>query len=112
VNLEKAIELCRLIESFCPNYGCHVALTGGCLYKDGEHKDIDILFYRVRQVVGIDRAGLTQALGDNGVSLDSTFGWMQKMRWQGLKIDVFFPETVDSGNDAYTADEEAARATT
>ncbi len=39
---EEAIELCRIIEDICPQAGCHVALTGGCLYKDGERKDLDI----------------------------------------------------------------------
>ena len=46
---QHAIELCKRIESVCPRYGCHVALTGGLLYKDGPRKDCDILFYRIRQ---------------------------------------------------------------
>lgn len=47
---EEAIQLCRLLEALAPTFGCHVALTGGCLYKDGERKDCDILLYRIRQV--------------------------------------------------------------
>lgn len=36
---KEAIELCVKIEAICPKYGCHVALTGGLLYKEGERKD-------------------------------------------------------------------------
>ena len=61
-NIISAVALCREIEKIAPNFGCHVALTGGCLYKDGARKDIDILFYRIRQVEKIDHEGLKQAL--------------------------------------------------
>ena len=47
---EEAIALCKKIESIVPLAGCHVALTGGCLYRDGHRKDLDILFYRIRQI--------------------------------------------------------------
>lgn len=40
----EAIALCREIEQICPRFGCHVALTGGCLYKDGPRKDADLLY--------------------------------------------------------------------
>ena len=36
---EQAIALCRKIEAVCPPFGCHVALTGGALYKDGPRKE-------------------------------------------------------------------------
>ena len=60
-NHDMAVTLCRLIETFAPQYGCHVALTGGCLYKNGDRKDIDVLFYRIRQVEKIDHDGLKMA---------------------------------------------------
>src|ERR1035437_5571090 len=50
----EAIELCVKVEAICPKYGCHVALTGGLLYKQGKRKDCDLLFYRIRQVEQID----------------------------------------------------------
>ena len=31
----EAIALCREIEAICPAFGCHIALTGGLLYKEG-----------------------------------------------------------------------------
>lgn len=88
----EAIELCRLIEAVCPTFGCHVALTGGCLYKDGERKDLDILFYRIRQVYEIDADGLWQALEKIGVVFDRGFGWCCKATFNGRSIDCFFPE--------------------
>jgi hypothetical protein len=42
----EAIELCRQLEPIAAEHGGHVALTGGCLYKDGTRKDVDILVYR------------------------------------------------------------------
>lgn len=88
----EAIELCRLIEAICPQYGCHVALTGGCLYKDGQRKDLDVLFYRIRQVEYIDADGLWQALEKIAVVFDRGFGWCCKATFNGRNIDCFFPE--------------------
>lgn len=90
--LAPAVDLCRLIEAICPEFGCHVALTGGCLYKDGERKDLDILFYRIRQVEEIDKDGLFEALRAIGVEHVKGFGWCHKATFNGLPIDCFFPE--------------------
>lgn len=88
----QAIELCRQIEAICPPFGCHVALTGGCLYRDGERKDLDVLFYRIRQVEYVDTAGLWQALEKIGVIFQDDFGWCCKATFDGRKIDCFFPD--------------------
>lgn len=90
--LQEAVELCRKIESVCPPFGCHVALTGGTLYKDGARKDADILFYRIRQTPDIDTEGLFQALAAIGVEKVSGFGWVHKATYDGKPIDCFFPE--------------------
>src|SRR3546814_15766415 len=45
--LDDAVALCRKIEKIAPEYGAHVALTGGTLYKDGPRKDVDLLFYQI-----------------------------------------------------------------
>lgn len=89
---EQALDLCRKIEAICPAFGCHVALTGGLLYKDGERKDCDILFYRIRQIEHIDEEGLFNALAEIGVQKVSGFGWCHKAEYEGRKIDCFFPE--------------------
>jgi len=96
---DEAIELCRAIEEVCPAFGCHVALTGGLLYRYGDRKDADILFYRVRQVAEIDVDGLFAALAAIGVERvgKPSVSWVVKARWRGKALDCFFPE-VPSGS--------------
>lgn len=89
---KEAIDICRKIEAICPQYGCHVALTGGTLYKDGGRKDCDILFYRIRQVPEIDMDGLVDGLDKIGVEFSKNFGWCVKFTCEGKNIDAFFPE--------------------
>jgi hypothetical protein len=91
-NLEDAVQLCKKIESVSPEFGCHVALTGGTLYKDGERKDCDILFYRIRQIGKVDIEGLFKKLETIGVKKESGFGWCHKAVFEGKDIDCFFPE--------------------
>lgn len=98
-----AIDLCRRIEAICPTYGCHVALTGGLLYKDGERKDADLVFYRIRQVERIDVDGLFEALEGIGIVrvTESEAFCIKAVTRAGRRIDCFFPE-VASGD--YPAD--------
>jgi len=91
MNQSEAVLLCKHIEVFAPVYGCHVALTGGCLYKDGDRKDVDILFYRIRQVPKIDVDGLKAALKEFGFGEITGFGWILKSEYKGSKVDMFFP---------------------
>ena len=87
----EAISLCRAVEAICPQFNCHVALTGGLLYKDGDRKDCDILFYSVRGTE-IDKDGLRLALIEIGFDTFVDFGFVQKTKYQGKRVDVFFPE--------------------
>jgi len=91
-SLDEAVALCREIEAICPGYGCHVALTGGTLYKDGRRKDCDLLFYRIRQSPQIDEDGLFAALALIGVTKTGGYGWCHKAEYRGKAIDCFFPE--------------------
>lgn len=91
-NLNTAVELCRTVEAGAPKYGCHVALTGGCLYKDGDRKDFDLMFYRIRQVESIDQDGLFQYLERLGFSKPKGFGWIFKSEYKGVQVDILFPE--------------------
>jgi hypothetical protein len=90
----EAIDLATQLEEIAPEFGAHVALTGGCLYRDGRRKDVDILFYRIRQVKEIDEPGLLLALQErlHMVKLER-YGWVQKMILEGKHIDLFFPES-------------------
>jgi len=105
--LDTALDLIRKIEAVCPKFGCHVALTGGVLYKDGGRKDLDLLFYRIRQEDSIDVAGLFKALAELGVErITRGERWCIKATIGGRKLDCFFPE-VDEGD--YEDDDESDR---
>lgn len=103
---EEAIGLCVQIEAVCPEYGCHVALTGGTLYKEGPRKDLDLVFYRIRQIREIDIDGLFDALLQKVgiVRLDGD-GWLIKAMMFDSKqrIDCFFPE---GAGEEYDEDED------
>lgn len=45
ITLEAAVRVCQLVESVVAPLGAHCALTGGCLYRGGSSKDIDIIIY-------------------------------------------------------------------
>jgi hypothetical protein len=81
-----------LLEGICPQFHCHVALTGGCLYKDGRRKDADVLFYRIRQQKVIDEVGLIAKLKELGFEIVKRSGWVLKVTYEGKPIDMFFPE--------------------
>lgn len=42
-----AVKVCTQTENMAPQHGYHVGLTGGCLYKTGPRKDLDIILYPV-----------------------------------------------------------------
>ena len=101
----EAIELCRRIEAIAPDYGAHVALTGGLLYKQGARKDADILFYRIRQWESIDFSGLFARLHDElGIVQLQDYGWCKKATWNDKDIDFFHPE--DASSYDYSAGDE------
>lgn len=89
---KEALELCEIVEVLCPQAGCHVALTGGLLYKQGPRKDCDLLFYRIRQVERIDMDRLWALLEKVGLRKISGRGWCYKAQWNGKAVDIFFPE--------------------
>lgn len=93
----EAIALCVKIEAICPAFGCHVALTGGLLYGEGERKDADIMFYRIRQVPEIDVKGLMEALRTLEINQCTGFGFCVKATYKGKPIDLFFPEETKGG---------------
>lgn len=96
---KEAVELCKLIESGCTKYGCHVALTGGLLYKNGTRKDCDILFYCIRQVDNIEMHGLLSWLSSVGVESVAQKGWVIKAVYKGKSVDMFFPEEFPSSSE-------------
>lgn len=97
---EEAIEFCCKIEFIAPLYGCHVALTGGCLYRKGPRKDCDIVIYRIRQIEVVNFVGMMKELSYMGVEVlpltedqkEYSGPWVRKAIFEGKKIDFFFPE--------------------
>ena len=95
---EDAVNVCTFVEQIAPQYGAHVALTGGSLYKAGPRKDLDILFYRIRQVDKIDEGGLLNALQTVGFTITARYGWVVKATLFEKDVDIFFPETTNTSN--------------
>lgn len=88
-----AIKVARLVEPVAVRFGAHVALTGGCLYKDGARKDIDLFFYGHRGGPGIDRDGLLAALVEElRFVLGERKGTVRKSYYDGHSVDLFFRE--------------------
>lgn len=107
----EAIEMCARIELLAPSFGCHIALTGGCLYKsicdtgcdeyDGinhpthsERKDLDIVVYRIRQSERIDIDGLFKAMKErlDVERITTSDSFVIKAKCWGRSIDFLFPE--------------------
>jgi hypothetical protein len=107
--LESAAAFAREIEAFAPDFGCHVALTGGCLYRDGQRKDCDLVIYRIRQTTVIDMRGLFGKFNEIGMIYDRGQGFCHKMTLvrdgDCLPVDLLFPEDGNAGSQ-YLTDEE------
>ena len=87
-----ALAFCRDAEQFAAPANCHVALTGGCLYRHGPRRDLDIVFYRHGGICEIDKAALFAGLHNSGVRRISGSGW----RYVGYhrlfgQVDFLFP---------------------
>lgn len=92
---EKAIDLCWRIELIAPECGAHIALTGGCLYKDGERKDLDIVVYRIRQVKRIDRKKFFSILGAIDIVPKAKSGERPALDGFVVKCDCGVGRTID-----------------
>lgn len=102
----EAIDLCRKVEPLLQPFGCHVALTGGLLYKDGPRKDCDLIIYRQGLDFGkergsfedeVDRQRLLVALEEAGIRVIVEYIRVVKCqlseRTEDLKmLDLIFPE--------------------
>lgn len=92
-NLETAVLLCRRLEPIAIECGGHVALTGGCLYKDGVRKDVDIIVYRIRQVDRFNWENFFFRIRMLGIQQGRDYGWCKKATGPfGENIDFFDPE--------------------
>ena len=96
MNLEKAVYQCAQLEKISTKYAFHIGLTGGCLYKNFNRKDCDIILYRIRQNHNPDLGGFFKELVSYGWSMEKHHGWVQKMKSPaGDDFDFFYPEYID-----------------
>jgi len=95
---DSARDLIVNLEARLPAAGCHVALTGGVLYKEGQRKDLDLVIYRIRDM-NIHDTLLLKAFEDCGVEIIRRYGWMYKARYKGNGIDILIPES--KGTEGY-----------
>jgi hypothetical protein len=114
----EAVELCKLIEPIAQQYGAHVALSGGLLYKEGERKDCDLVFYRHRQARFLDKTQLLEALragrllymaNDYGFCVKAWSDFGTAVSSIGRSVDLLFPETHPSLMYPHDGELDAAR---
>lgn len=89
---EHTLAIIRTVEDVAKRYGAHVALTGGVLYKKGPRKDLDLMFYRIRQSRRIDAEAMFKALETHGFTVEKGRRWVYKAKYQGRGVDFLFPE--------------------
>lgn len=95
-NYLEAVALCKLVEKYAPACGCHVALSGGLLYKSGPRKDADLVFYRHRKAPVMNKTALLAVLGQNGFKVRADHGFCVKATYRGKDVDLLFPESYDA----------------
>lgn len=97
---ERALAACIQLEPIIAAMGMHIGLTGGCLYKTGPRKDMDIILYRHHGAELCTFDGLISGLSAHGVLMKSLHHNVIKMVTRdGQSIDlllragVSWPET-------------------
>lgn len=94
---EMATLICTILYEVLAPVKVYPALTGGCLYKDGPRKDMDIVLYRDRSVkydpLMMNKVAIV--LQPLGFSHFEFFGWCTKCKYKGYSIDLFDPEAED-----------------
>lgn len=100
---DNARDLIIRLEARLPEAGCHVALTGGVLYKFGQRKDLDLVLYRIRDM-NINDAKMLKAFEDCDIEIIRRYGWMYKAKYEGKGIDILIPES--GGTEKYPSTQE------
>ena len=110
---DEAIAFARTIEEIAVMHDFHVALTGGCLYKDSPRKDADFVIYRHNTPESIDtkedmqhrRAAFEKDLASAGVVGFLHYGYLTKAkRLDGRGIDILYPELRKPGEEYQNQD--------
>ena len=96
---DKAVELCKMLYKELGPLGLFPALTGGCVYKEGPRKDIDIVLYCHREKP-LTTLPISHLAGLDGLTISGYYGFVTKAYYKGESVDIMFPEYVGLG-DAY-----------
>lgn len=91
-SLSEALNVVKRVEEVVSPLKAHVALTGGLLYKEGLRKDLDLMFYRVRQEPHLAESVIIDALRGLGFDIKTQHGWVYKALYERKNVDLFFPE--------------------
>ena len=97
--LDEAVKFAVILEGLAPLHGAHVALTGGVLYREGTRKDVDFIFYRIRQKRKIRVVGLFADLATLGIKVTGDYGYVVKATYEGKDLDFMFPEGQNGDGD-------------
>lgn len=93
IDFMEAVILCKRIYEVLEPVGYYPALTGGCLYKRGLRKDVDIVIYRNRQRrEKVDMREVMYCLNTIGIYFDKGFGFVTKAHYNEIQIDFLNPE--------------------
>ena len=88
MNILKAIDLCRRLEPKFSRFGYHVGLTGGCLYKEGERKDVDIIVYPHQDKNVVPVPELLEKIKSTGLTYERE-GTGLSMGYDAKEVHVF-----------------------
>ncbi len=97
--LDRARELCKLVEPAVLDAGAHIALTGGVLYKDGPRKDCDIVVYRHGgREKPIDRVMLMRRLKKLKMLPVRTDGRVWKFLYDDRQVDFLIHDAQEAAD--------------
>lgn len=88
----EALELAVQLEDALKPFGWHIALTGGCLYKEAQRKDVDFIAYRNDMSVELKQSTVVDALNTIGVRCAHAFTRVIKCEYKGKSVDIIIPE--------------------
>lgn len=95
ITLETAVDVCRTVEAAVAPIGMHCALTGGCLYRGGSEKDIDIIIYPHNPRERPADEAIVEALAAAGFTdrFVTDENYVNRIVWicgfKGMRIDFF-----------------------
>lgn len=102
----QALHLCFNTQKRLQHLKVFVGLTGGCLYKEGNRKDVDLIIYgknsdkeNTNPVDVVDiRDQIIDTLEEAGWYFDYHNTWLSQARYEDVDVDLFFMQRVEDKN--------------